>query len=359
MGDMRLPWEPGGGDSVQNAIDHFNPGTSGGSSSSSGGSSSVSGSGSSGGSSGGSSSGSSSSSSSDAQKDAERAARNAIEGQYDAVRGGLEGLLGGLSGQQEASRNRLNDQSAFSRGQVGSSLQDAMGRFQGYQGDIMSGQKSTLRDLSGDVRNAFQAGNIYLGARGASNSSAAGMYSRGIQQSANRNRADVKNQTETNLSNLNIRREEANSAADRQYAEIDNWLNGAVADLESQFNARRQEIEMAMSQADADEQQALANLNMQLISQAQNAYQSLQSTAGDYVNNVSKSLEGISGAGGQFADQMTGASAQGYNKQTSQGIDGNIGVTERQSIDPYAVNPNKRDEEEFMNRMAGGTAGGY
>lgn len=286
----------------------------------------------SGGSGGSGSSSSSSSKSSGGDVDAakkraseqEKKARKSIGKQYDTVRGGLDQLLGYLPGQQQSSMDRYNTQRDFSRGQAQSSLADAMGRFGGYEGDIRSGQKDTLRDLSSDVRNAFMAGNIYLGSRNASNSSGAEMYSRGIQQAANRNRADVMNQTNTNLADLNIRREEANTAVDRQYAEIDNWFSTSVSDLEAQFNERRQQIEMAKVNATADEYQSLSAMDMELWRGAQDVYNQLLAEADFYAKGVSESLGTLGEGTRGFGEAMDESSQGGYDAPTSQGIDGRI-----------------------------------
>jgi len=309
-------------------------------------------SGGSGGSSGGSSSGSSSSSKSsddDAEKAAKRAAekaekraREAIGNQYSAVQKGLEQLLGYLPGQQSASMNKYKTQRDYSRGQAQDALTKAMGRFSGYENDIMEGQKGTLRDLSSDVRNAFQAGNIYLGAKGASNSSAAGMYSRGIQQAANRNRGDVMRQTQGNLNDLNIRRSEAEAATQSQYDAIDNWFNTAVSDLETQFNERRQQIEMAKVNATADEQAALAALDTELWRSAQNLYNQLAAQQDEYLKSVNDSISSGQGLGNGFDIDTS----KTYGDPSISPIDSKIETTGRGQIqDVYNPLGKKRWED--------------
>ncbi len=266
-----------------------------------------------------------------AAEKAEKRARKAIGNQYDTILGGLDQLLGFLPGQQQTSSDKFGRQRDFSRSQVADALTQTMGRFGGYENDLIEGQKSTLRDLSSDVRNAFQAGNIYLGTKGASNSSAAGMYSRGIQQAANRNRADVMRQTQSNLADLNIRRSEAEAAAQSQYNEIDNWFNESISDLESQFNQRRQEIEMAKVNATADEQAALAALDMELWRSAQNIYNQLLAQKDFYAQSVSDSISGINSDTGRFGDSMAQAAEGGYNAPTTGPLDADIAITSNNS----------------------------
>lgn len=283
-------------------------------------------------------------SSEDAKKAAEKAeddARDSIGDQFSSIQSSLDQLLGYLPGQQADSQAKYGVQKEYSYGQTGDALKQAMGRFDGFQDDIMSGQKSTLRDLSSDVRNAFQAGNIYLGSKGASNSSAAGMYSRGIQQAANRNRADVKNQTEGNLADLNIRRTEAQAAAQTQYNAIDNWFNTSVSDLETQFNSRRQEIEMAKVNATSDEMAALNNLDMELWRSAQNVYNQLQLQQNQYSQSVS---DAIGNAPSDFATET----GDPYAKQTTGEIDNKITTANNGGVGEVYNPVGKKDDEENM-----------
>jgi hypothetical protein len=102
---------------------------------------------------------------------------------------------------------------------------------------------------------------------------------------------------------------------------------------------------MAMSQADADEQAALANLNTQLIGQAQNAYQSLQATANDYNRQVSESVNRGQNMNRGFADNMAAGAAGGYDTQTAGPLNSQIGIDGGQSMDPYAMYGSKRRED--------------
>ncbi len=261
-----------------------------------------------------------------ASDEAEQRVRDGIHSRADIVGKGLGSLKGRLSGQQVDQEDKYGDQKDYSYGQTASALGKTMGRFDGYGDDIVSGQKTTLRDLSADVRNAFQAGNIYLGAKGASNSSAAGMYSRGIQQAANRNRSDVMRQGEENLANLNIRRTEAVAAADDQYAAIDNWFNTAVSDLQTQFNERKFAIEDAMVQADANEQSALIALNSELMASAESLYNELVAQQDFYSKSVSDALGAARAADTGFAADMDKSSETGYEDPTLRSMSSDIRV---------------------------------
>ncbi len=60
---------------------------------------------------------------------------------------------------------------------------------------LQESQKKTLSSLADNLRNAYMAGNVYLGARGAGDSSAANMYSYALTKLGNKQRGDVMSQT--------------------------------------------------------------------------------------------------------------------------------------------------------------------
>ena len=282
----------------------------------------------------------------DAKDKAEKKARKQISKQYDAVRQGLDQLLGYLPQQQATARGKYEKQREHTRGRVGSELEEALSRFQGYEGEIEGNQKSTLRDLSSNTRNAFMAGNLYLGSKGASNSSAAGMYSQAIQQAANRNRADVRSGTDKNLADLNMEREQANRMATQQYAEIDNWFNNVVSDLETEYRQRKADIEMAKANASADEQAALADIDMQLWQRAMQAYENLQAQAASYAQRVGSNISSQENRAAQSLHDMRATSQFDWTDPKAE----NVGAGISQGSKAAAFTPQgvtKKDDDEY------------
>ncbi|OFW53974.1 MAG: hypothetical protein A2163_07840 [Actinobacteria bacterium RBG_13_35_12] len=121
------------------------------------------------------------------------------------------------------------------------------------QKTISSQKTSSLRDIASNIRNAFQAGNIYLGARGAGDSSAANQYSFAIQQQAAKQTAQLNEFVDTQMNNLQ-------SQHDQQIAQIGLWFNQAQQQIREQINSGR------LSKA-----QEINNLSMAILNNAMTA----------------------------------------------------------------------------------------
>lgn len=120
---------------------------------------------------------------------------------------------------------------------------------------IQEGQTSALTSLAENLRNQYQAGNVYLGARGAGDSSAAGMYAYALGRAGTKARGDVLGQTRSLQSDLGDRQASLDrlvtsekgriqSEYNTSLQSIGNWYNGMVSQLQQAKATDR----MAMSQ---------------------------------------------------------------------------------------------------------------
>jgi len=240
-------------------------------------------------------------------------ATNAINQGYDAYFASLDqimnsylpqqqqALLGGAEAQYGQGVNSLNTQRSLQQ----QGLNEQKGVVQGQQ-------KKTLADISNNLRNAYMAGNIYLGARGAGDSSAANQYSYALTKLGSQQRGDVSGQY-AGIQNQIMGRENA----------LATTYSGAVKDLEFQKNQRVNEVaqwfneqQIALKQAQASGQlqkgQDLANLSQNLL---QMAMQQLQTTQAEIANkrgmldewamNNSTTIEGLKSNLQQVGSQVS------------------------------------------------------
>jgi len=240
-------------------------------------------------------------------------ATNAINQGYDAYSASLnqimnsylpqqqQALLGGAEAQYGQGVNSLNTQRSLQQ----QGLNEQKGVVQGQQ-------KKTLADISNNLRNAYMAGNIYLGARGAGDSSAANQYSYALTKLGSQQRGDVSGQY-AGIQNQIMGRENA----------LATTYSGAVKDLEFQKNQRVNEVaqwfneqQIALKQAEASGQlqkgQDLANLSQNLL---QMAMQQLQTTQAEIANkrgmldewamNNSTTIEGLKSNLQQVGSQVS------------------------------------------------------
>ena len=143
---------------------------------------------------------------------------------------------------------------------------------QGQQ-TINAQKAASLKDIANTTRNAFQAGNNYLGSLGAGDSSAANQYAFAINQQAGKQTGDLNNYVNTQLNTLQ-------NQHDTQINSIAQWLAGQQSQLSQ---AKGQNVAALGEQA---LNQALAAV-AQVKQNTQNQYNALLSWAANNSNSVS------------------------------------------------------------------------
>lgn len=163
----------------------------------------------------------------------QNALRNEISGGWDSYLSQLNDLANnGLTDQRTAQENIANSQ--YDQGI-----------------NTLSGQKaSTLKDIGNNIRSAFQAGNVYLGSRGAGDSSAANQYSFALNKQANKQTSDVNAQFNTAQQNLSFER-------DQKINQVAQW-----------FGEMQNQIKQQIAQGGLGKSQDLANLSKDLLNRS-------------------------------------------------------------------------------------------
>lgn len=204
------------------------------------------------------------------QVDPYAAVRNDISSAWDKYLSDLQGTAGYLNDQQTAQNNIADTQ-----------LQ---------QGITTANQQKakSLQDIANTTRNAFQAGNNYLGSLGAGDSSAANQYTFAINQEANKQTGDLNNFVQGQIGQLQ-------SQHDTQINQIAQW-----------FSQKQQELKQMIAQGGLQKGQDLANLSKGLLDQAiqasnavkantQNQYNALVSWAANNSTNLGQLQSNIAG----------------------------------------------------------------
>lgn len=182
------------------------------------------------------------------QVDQSASLRNEISSSWDNYLNSLQGTSGYLDEQRAA--------------------QEGIARSQLQQGiDTANTQKAaSLKDIANTTRNAFQAGNNYLGSLGAGDSSAANQYSFAINQQAGKQTGDLNNFVNTQIKDLT-------SQHDQQIQQIASWFAG-----------KQQELKSMMAQGQLSKGQDLANLSKQLLDQAMQATNQIKANSQNQYN---------------------------------------------------------------------------
>lgn len=209
--------------------------------------------------------------------------RNEISSGWDNYLNNLNGMYSGLNDQRTAQENIYNTQ--YDQGVLQANTQKA----------------KSLRDISDNIRSAFQAGNNYLGAMGASDSSAANQYSYALNKQSTKQISGVNEYTNGLIQNFAMER-------DRGINQVAQW-----------FASAQNQIKQMQAQGQLNKSQDLANLSKDLLNQAismvnqqnqtyQNRYDALLSWAASNSTNVNQLTSNIAGIPQAFATPQVNTS---------------------------------------------------
>lgn len=197
--------------------------------------------------------------------------RNAISSGWDSYMGNLNDIGNNFLPQQQQAQTGIADTN-----------------LQAGQDTINAQKANSLKDITNNIRNAFQAGNVYLGSRGAGDSSAANQYSFAVQQSANKQVGSLNDYTNTQLNQL-----KANH--DNQINQIAQW-----------FAQAQQQLKQQQAQGQLGKSQDLQTMSQNILNQAVQAanqvkadtsarYNALLTWAANNSRNVGELQQNIAG----------------------------------------------------------------
>lgn len=205
-----------------------------------------------------------------------------------------------LQNQQNGLRNEISSGWDNYIGQLNDIYNNGLGQQRSAQENIANSQydqgvnsinaqkAKSLRDIANNTANAFQAGNIYLGAQGAGDSSAANQYSYALNKQAGKQTGDLNQFVSTQIQQLGSQR-------DQQINQIASWF----ADAQNQ-------LKQAMANGQLSKSQDLANMSKDLLNRAlaqvdqikqnsQNQYNALLGWAASNSQNIGQLQQNIAG----------------------------------------------------------------
>lgn len=190
-----------------------------------------------------------------------------IAGGWDQYIGQLNDMLNiGLPGQRQAQEQMA--QTAYGQG-----VNQITGQKQSSEQAVQTQQKSSLKDLSDNIRNLFQSGNVYLGSRGAGDSSAADQYSYAVTKMGTKARGDV-------MSQVNQRMQQIGDIYNQALTQLKSDYDNKVAGIAQWFNEAQNSIRQNIGQAGLNKSKDIAALSTQLYNTALQAMQQVQAEMG-------------------------------------------------------------------------------
>jgi len=176
-----------------------------------------------------------------------------------------QALLAGAESQQQQGVSSLDTQRALQ--QQGLTAQ---------KGVVQGQQKKTLADVANNIRNSFMAGNIYLGARGAGDSSAANQYSYALTKMGSQQRGDVNSQYAGIQNEIAGRENALATTYAGQIKDLEFQKNQRVNEVAQWFNEQQSALKQAIASGQLQKGQDLANLSTNLLNMAQQQLQTAQ-----------------------------------------------------------------------------------
>lgn len=195
--------------------------------------------------------------------------RGQIDSGYNDYFGQLDEMLNqGLPSQRSAQENIANSQ--YTQGVNTLGLQktqglDALGQ---QRVKAEEQQVKTLRDISGNIRNSMQAGNIYLGTRGAGDSSAANQYAYALTKMGTQQRGDTMNQTGQIMNDIGSRETNLRNIFDTESRNLEESKNQKINEVAVWFADAQNQLRQAKANGQLKKSQDLQALTTNLFNQA-------------------------------------------------------------------------------------------
>jgi hypothetical protein len=177
--------------------------------------------------------------------------REAINVGWDSYINQLNDMLNiGLPGQRTAQEGLAKTSYEQSIGSLGTQKATS-------EADVTKQQAINLKDIAENVRNLFQSGNVYLGARGAGDSSAADQYSYALTKLGTKARGDIMAQVSDRMARI---KDIYDSEMNRFKSEYDLALQGIAL----WFNEAQNQVRQSVGRAGVGRAQDLQALSTNL-----------------------------------------------------------------------------------------------
>lgn len=170
-------------------------------------------------------------------------------------------------------------------------------------------QSKTLKDLSNNISNLFQAGNVYLGARGAADSSAANQYAYALTKLGSKQRGDVTSQYADIQNDISGREFKLNEIFNTESKNLQETFNQKIGSIAQWFGEQQNALKQAKAQGQLSKSQDLASLSQNLLNTALQQLQFAQQEAAnrraaleEWAMNNSQNISQLASNLGQVAN---------------------------------------------------------
>lgn len=253
-----------------------------------------------------------------------------INSGYDQYFNSLDQMLNGLSGQRTAQEGIANTSYNANVTDLGLQRDQNQADLNAQGVKTEQNQVKTLKDISANIRNLMTAGNTYLGAQGAGDSSAVNQYAYGLTKLGSQQRGDVQSQTAGILSDIADRGSKLNNVFMQEKNRLASERDTAIQGIASWFADAQNQLSQAKANGQLSKSQDLQSLTTNLYNQAVNALTQIQqqtaqrqatleSWAANNATNLAQLKQNMAGIGAYIAPQQQAGQIQGSMAFAPQG----------------------------------------
>lgn len=194
--------------------------------------------------------------------------RGDINNKYNGYFNQLNDMLNNDLPQQRATNE------ALVQNQYNAGLNNLTTQKTGQLNELDTTQAKSLKDISANTRNLFQAGSQFLGSRGAGDSSASDQMSYAIGKLGSKQRGDV-------MTQISSRRNQINDVFNSQTNQLDSERNSNLLNVANWFSQSQASLKQMIAQGQLNKGTDMQNLSQQLYNQSINALNQINQ---DYTN---------------------------------------------------------------------------
>lgn len=261
------------------------------------------------------------------QREYEDQVRGNITSGWDDYMSSLDQQFAGLNDQRVAQEGIASGQYNQGVNSLGLQREQGMQSLGQNRAEAEQNQATNLRDISGNIRNAFQAGNVYLGARGSGDSSAADQYSFALNKMATKQRSNVMSDTSSIMDDINARETNLNNIYNTETNNLEQQKNTQIQQIASWFADAQNQVRQAKASGQLGKSRDLQSLSKDMLNQAIQAVNQINSEITQRKQMLEQWAMGISDNINSLKSNMQGISQFDPNLPQSQSLYGNPQVS--------------------------------
>jgi hypothetical protein len=223
----------------------------------------------------------------------------------------LDQQLGLAQGSKASGEATVGSQYQTGLGDLNLSNEQQQAILDKQRAETQTNKASTLKDISTNLRNSFMAGNIYLGARGAGDSSAANQYSYALTKLGNQQRGDVQSQTATIMADIDSRESNLASVYQNEQKKLAAARDEGIRQVGEWFAGVQQQLAGLKGEALRNQSEQAYNIAINELNRVKTEAANLSSKLQDWALNNSKTLQ-------EARANLSGIAATGYNQPQAQ-----------------------------------------